>query len=361
MKKNEHDYGYYRFATICQDRIIFVCEDDLWEVSTNGGYAKRLTAGRGEFSMPRLSPDGKLVAFVAREEGHPEVFVMPSYGGIPKRLTYLGSGVLSICGWSADGKEIYFTSDARSAFLRETDAFKISCHGGEAECLRWGHVHTFMIAANGRTVLGRNAIDPARWKRYRGGTAGDLWIDQDGKGRFTRLIKIRGNPVSPMIIGNRIYFLSDHDGMGNIFSCRPNGSDLQQHTHHMQYYVRFPSTDGQRIVYTAGADIYLFDPKSGTDKRLDVKTPASTPQMQRKFIDGREYLEHFSPHPEGHSLALIARGQPITMGNWEGAPIQHGRGSGVRYRFAEWLPDGKRFLVVNDVDGFERIELHTAD
>src|SRR5262249_46383077 len=133
------------------------------------------------------------------------------------------------------------------------------------------------------------------------------------------------------------------------------------HTHHMQYYVRFPSTDGKRIVYTCGGDIYLFDPRTGSDKRIDVRTPATTHQVQRKFVDGPHYLEHFSPHPDGHSVALIARGQPITMGNWEGAPIQHGKGSSVRYRFAEWLPDGKHFVVLNDNDGFERIEMHSAD
>lgn len=361
MKESLHENGYYRYATIHKDRIVFVCEDDLWEVGAAGGDAKRLSAGRSEFSMPRFSPDGKKIALIAREEGHPEVFVMPSSGGNPVRLSYLGSDILNISGWSEDGKDIYFASDARSAFFREGDAFKISSEGGEPVCWRWGHVNTFMIGKGGEIVIGRNAIDPARWKRYRGGTAGDLWIDPNGKGKFKRLIELKGNLVCPMIIGSRVFFLSDHEGMGNIYSCRPDGKDLKQHTHHTQYYVRFPSTDGNRIVYTAGANIYVLDPKTGEDKRVDVKIPASTHQIRRKFSDARDYLEHFSPHPDGHSVALIARGQPITMGNWEGPPTQHGVGSAVRYRLAEWLPDGKRFIVINDREGFERVEMHHAD
>jgi tricorn protease len=361
MKEILHENGYYRYATIHKDRVVFVCEDDLWEVNVAGGDAKRLSAGRAEFSNPRFSPDGKMIALIAREEGHPEVFVMPASGGNPVRLTHLGSDVLNISGWSDDGKFIYFASDARSPFFREGDAFRIASSGGEPICHRWGHVNSFMIGKGGEVVIGRNAIDPARWKRYRGGTAGDLWIDPNGKGNFRRLIQLKGNLVCPMLIGSRVYFLSDHEGMGNIYSCRPDGKDLKQHTHHAQYYVRFPSTDGKRIVYTAGANIYVLDTLSGEDKRIDVKIAASTHQVRRKFSDGREYLEHFSPHPDGHSVALIARGQPITMGNWEGPPVQHGVGSAVRYRLAEWLPDGKRFAVVNDKDGYERVELHHGD
>lgn len=356
-----NDPGYFRYPTIHGDTIVFTCEDDLWSVPTSGGMARRLTAGTGECSMPKLSPDGKMIAFVGRDEGHPEVFVMPSNGGLPRRLTYLGADTCQVCGWSSDGADVLFVTDAYSAFFRHSEAYAVSVKGGMPRSLELGLAQSFSIGKNAGKVIGRNSNDPARWKRYRGGTAGEIWVDATGKGKFVPLIELKGNMVLPMWVGNRVFFLSDHDGIGNIYSCRPDGADLVKHTHHSDYFVRFPSTDGRRIVYSAGADLYLLDPVEKVNFKIDVITPPATMQSMRKFVPARSSLEHVSPHPEGHSLAIISRGQPLTMANWEGAALQHGSGSRIRYRQCEWLKDGQRFVVLTDREGFEQLELHHAD
>ena len=83
--------GYYRYPTIAGDRIVFVCEDDLWSVPAGGGTATRLTANFGTCNTPRLSPNGQWIAFVSNDEGNAEVYVMPAAGGTPRRITFLGS------------------------------------------------------------------------------------------------------------------------------------------------------------------------------------------------------------------------------------------------------------------------------
>lgn len=352
--------GYYRFATISDDNIVFVSEDDLWFVSAQGGIARRLTAGVSECSFPRLSPDGSMVAFVSREEGHPEIYVMPAEGGLARRLTFLGSDICYVAGWHVDSKSIIFVSDSKAPFFRQNEIYEISIDGGMPT--PWNIGHAVSVAFDGkRVVVGRNNNDPARWKRYRGGTAGELWVDANGTGEFKPLIKLRSNLASPMLIDDRVYFLSDHEGVGNIYSCTADGGDLQRHTEHGDYYVRHPSTDGKHIAYTCGGDLYVLDPhKDEGGMKLDVRISSAPRQAVRRFVPAAQFLEEVSVHPNGHSVGLISRGQPFTMPFWEEAVIQHGYGSKTRYRMMEWLPDGLEFVVLNDLSGYERLELHSA-
>ena len=353
--------GYYRYADDREQRDR-VCLRGRSLVGAGRGRcsARRLTASAGDVTFPRLSPDGSLLAFVGSEEGGPEVYVMPSAGGPAQRLTFLGATVCRVCSWEADGRRILFASDAASAFMRETIGYSVDREGGAARPLGIGHVATLSANADGRLVIGRNSEDPARWKRYRGGTAGDLWIDAGGDSGYRRLISLPGNLCWPMWIGERVAFLSDHEGIGNIYSVLPDGTDLRRHTNETTYFARFPSTDGKRIVYTAGAQIRVVDPQTNEVTEVEAHTPSTAPQAARRFIDVGEGLEHFAPSPDGTALSLISRGSPLTMPLWEEAAVQHGAGSGVRYRQAEWLCDGKRFVCVSDVDGRERLEVHPA-
>jgi tricorn protease len=354
--------GYARTPTIAGDRIVFVCEDDLWTVSTDGGIARRLTTAAGECSLPRLSRDGTRLAFVGRDEGHPELYVMDAEGGPARRITYLGSETLHCCGWSRDGRFIYFTSDAGSPFVRETLAFRVDANGGEPVPLGLGHAMTIDVAENGETLIGRNAIDPARWKRYRGGTAGHLWVDPRGDGEFRRVCReLDGNLVWPMWLDGRVYFLSDHEGIGNIYSVGSDGSGVRRHTNEREHYARYPATDGERIVYACGGDLVLLDPRKDAVRRVAIATPSTAPETARRFHDASELLERWMPSHDGTALALVSRGRAYTMPLWEEAVIEHGADDGARRRLITWLHDDKRVAYVDDDAGYERIAIAPVD
>jgi tricorn protease len=330
--------GYYRYPSIAGDRICYVCEDDLWSAPAGGGQGTRLTVSFGTCSHPRFSPDGESIAFISTDEGNPELYVMP-----------------------ADGSEIYFAANPTAWYEGETRPFAIARAGGIPRELNLGHARALSFGPDGRLAIGRNATDPSRWKRYRGGTSGEIWIDVEGTGRFSKLALPDGNPCWPMWIGDRIYFLADHEGIGNLYSCAVDGSGVVRHTNESEYYARFPSTDGRRIVYTAGAEIGCYEVASDTTRRIAIATHSAMPQTARRFEKASESLEHFAPHPDGTQIAFDARGQEFTMPLFDGATVRHGTGGRARTRLTQWLHDGEHLVSVTDVNGYEQIAIRRAD
>ncbi|PFX11168.1 Tricorn protease-like, partial [Stylophora pistillata] len=234
---------------------------------------------------------------------------------------------------------------------------------GDLSRLKVGHANEISFASNGKTwacVIQRHGgKDYSHWKRYRGGTAGQLWVDPVGKGKFHPLIALEGNLSSPLWLQDRIYFLSDHEGIGGLYSCTIEGKDLRTEIKHKEFYVRQPSTDGKKIAYHAGADLYVFDPALRQSRKVEFSYPSARPQRARKFVGVRSYLECCALHPNGHHLALSARGKAVALPNWEGGALYlGGKETAARYRQSAWLNDGERVALVRTGEERDTIEIY---
>ncbi|WP_018350392.1 S41 family peptidase [Longispora albida] len=339
--------GYLRYPTLHGDTLFFACEDDLWTVPAAGGRAIRLTAGVDEASHPRLSPDGTQLAFTGSADGPREVYVMPAEGGEARRLTFQ-SAHCTVAGWTPDGRIVYQSSAGHPH--RRHRLFAVSPDGGLPETLPYGDART--IAYGPVVVLGRNTGELQMWKRYRGGTAGDLWRED------RRLLSLPGNLASPVWLGDRLHFVSDHEGTGNVYSCTAEGEDVQRHTDHFEYYARNLTGDGRRLTYHSGGDIYLLE--DGESRKVDIQLGSSRAQRVRIFADAAAHLDTASLKPDGSGLAITTRGKAFSFGHWEGPVRQHGEPEGVRYRLLSYLADNERLVAAasDDSDQEALVVLH---
>lgn len=258
--------AYLRFPHVHGDLVAFTAEDDVWLAPLDGGRAWRVSADNMPVTQPRISPDGTTVAWTSTRDGAPEVFIAPVDGGPAKRLTYWGSYKTQVRGWTPDG-EVLAISTQGQASLRRTWARAVPLDGGPATTLPYGPVgdvahgpHTVLLSA----PMGREA---AWWKRYRGGTAGKLWIDREDDGEFVRLHEdLDGNIEYPLWVGDRLGFLSDHEGTGALYSSLADGSDLRRHTPLDGFYARHAATDGTRVVYSSAGELWVLDDLEGPSR-----------------------------------------------------------------------------------------------
>jgi len=350
--------GYYRFPTISNNKIAFVSEDDIWTVSLENNNAIKLTSNIAQISSPLYSPDGKWLAYVGREDGNTEIYIMPSNGGISKRLTYDGTFVSKIAIWK-NNQEIIYASDLNQPFSRISDLRSINIKGGQSKPLNYG-IASNIAFSKSFTVLGRNTQDPARWKRYKGGTAGELWIDSKNNFNFKKLLHINGNMACPMIVNDKVFFLSDHNGICNLYSCTPKGNSLEQHTFHKNYYARNATTDSKSIIYHSGADIYIYDIAKNTYNKLNINYNSGFIKKSRKFESAFNYLENISLNSKATHFTATSRGKLYSMGNWYGPVIQYGNVHGTRYRHSIYLTDNKSILTCSDESGEECLEIYNT-
>lgn len=350
---------YARFPTIHGDTIVFAAEGDLFTVPAGGGRATRLTTREGEETFPKFSPDGKWLAFSSEYQGNVDVWVMPAEGGEPRRLTFHPAAD-QVVAWRPDSKTIVFRSTRETA-NRELYLYEVDVEGGPARKLEVGTGSLASFSPDGKKIaFNRWSTEFRTWKRYRGGTAPDIWVGDLESKKFAKVTDWDGTDDFPMWQGDRIYFLSDRAGRANVFSMKPDGSDVKQHTQHSDLDARFADAQGGRVVYTLGGDIWLLDAKTGEDKKVDVTLPSDRTRLRPRFEDASKTLESYALDRTGRRIAVASRGDIFIAPPREGHVIELTQGSAVRDRAPAFSPDGKSVAFITDETGEQEIAIADA-
>ena len=350
--------GYLRTPDIHGDRIVFAAEGDLWTSSSDGSGVQKLTSHVGNESTPRFSPDGGTVAFSGSYDGNRDIYLVPAGGGEPRRLTWHPGPDLMI-GWDPAGDRVLFLSWRESAH-RTPSLFAVPAAGGEPEKLPVGYIASFDVDTDtGRYAFTRSS-GGGTWKRYRGGTAADIWVGDPKKGDFRQVTDFTGADFGPMWHGGRIYFLCDQGGTMNIWSMGPDGSDRKRHTDLGGWDARQASMGpGGRIAFTLAGDIHLFNPATGKEEKIDIDLPSERILTRKRYPDPASYVTWFDISPDADRLAVVSRGEIFSVPVEDGVTLPVTHGSGAREKRPTFDPEGERLVYITDESGEERIV--TAD
>ncbi|WP_457966766.1 PDZ domain-containing protein [Arthrobacter sp. D1-29] len=351
--------SYLRFPHVHGDLVTFVAEDDVWIAPLGGGRAWRVSSLQLPARNPRFTPDGKRLVWTVVQGTAPEVVTAEVDGGGYRQLTYFGHSSTRVKGFTANGSVIV-TSAFRQAESRHTYAYSLPVDGGWAEELPFGPVESVAFGpevGDERPVVLGSVLsrEPAWWKRYRGGTAGKLWIDTDGNGEFERLVpELDGNLTDPMWVDGRIAFLSDHEGYGNLYSVKPGGGDLRRHTDHEDFYVRHASTDGQRVIFESAGELWLLNDLESEAVRLDISLGSASQSRRPGLLKASQHLGAVVPDATGSASAVEAHGTIHWIRHKDGPSRIVEATPGVRARLPRPL-DGGRLAYIADHDGVEAL------
>jgi tricorn protease len=353
--------GFYRYPTIARGTIVFASEGDLWKVSAGGGVAQRLTAYEGEEKFPRISPDGRFIAFTAQYEGNDDVYVMPASGGEPQRLTYHPMSD-QVIGWTGDGRIVF--RSRRDHPHGDYRVYSLPVAGGIPEMIPLEPAAWLSFEPGGKRVAYQKiGLEFHNWKRYKGGEAEQIYVGTLQPLAFAEATTYDGKDAFPMWSPDgRIYFVTDRWGRPNLASMKPDGSDVRRHTTFEDYDVRWPALGDGTVVYQHKMDLWAFDIATGRNAQVPITLPSDRLQVRERFVDPMENIQGWGLSKSGDRIALETRGDVfVTRTRKKGLVRRITESSLARSKDPAFSPDGKAIAAWTEVDGEEQLLLYPSD
>jgi tricorn protease len=350
--------------TLSKTHIAFAYAGDLWLVAREGGEARLLTSGDGTKSDPVFSPDGSMIAFSGDYDGNVDVYVMPSDGGVPRRLTH-HPAVDEVVGWAPDGKSVLFRS-TRNSYSRFNRLFTVSLAGGLPHELPLPMAEFGAFSADGKHIAyvpvdNNRRLSAIGWKRYRGGKASRVWIANLSDLGLDTVPRDTSNDGNPMWVGGKVYFLSDRNGPFTLFSYDPKDKNVEQVLPGNGADIKSASAGPGAIVYEQFGSLNLFDPATGKSRPVAVTVPADLPNVRPHFKKVESEIARATLSPSGARALFEAHGEILTAPAEKGDIRNLTNTPGTMERDPTWSPDGKLVAYFSDESGEYQLFLKSPD
>ena len=362
-----------RFPTIHNQEVVFTYAGDLYTVSNNGGYARRLTDGEGFEMFAHFSPDGVNIAFTAQYDGNTEVYIMPAEGGTPTRLTYTATLTRDdigdrmgpnniVMGFTPDGKYVIYRSRKQSFNSFIGHLFKVPVEGGMSEQLPFA-TGSWCSYSNDASEIAFNQVfrEFRTWKYYKGGMADDIWIHTFENHKTRRITKNDSQDIFPMWKNENIYYLSDRDRIMNLFVYDTITNKTRKLTNFVKYDIKFPTIGDKAIVFENGGFIYSFDLKEEKVSMIPIKIREDNSGSRTVLKDASKMIRDVSISPDGIRLSFVARGDIWSVPVESGITRNLTSTSSIHERSVSWSPDGKYIAYISDKTGEYEIYIQAQD
>lgn len=352
-----------RFPDVSESEIVFVYGGDVWIVSKDGGVARKLSSPSGRESFPKFSPDGDKVAFSGNYDGNTDIYVVSGAGGMPERITH-HPGEDLVVDWYPDGESVLMRSKMLSPSERYNRLFRQPVEGGMPEVLPlpYGEIGSFSPGGD-RLAFQYKTRQSNAWKRYKGGTASDLWIYNLKDQSLKKFTDYEGTDAIPMWHNDTIYFLSDRgpEQRLNIWAYDTATEEKRQVTNFKEYDVKWPSLGPGDIVFENGGALYLLELGDESYSQVSVRVPDDLPELRPRLKEVSKNINNFSISPSGKRALFEARGEIFTVPQQRGSVRNLTQTAGIAERFPAWSPDGKNVAYFSDRTGEYELYIRQSD
>ncbi len=350
-----------RNPDISSTHIVFSYADDLWLVPREGGKATPLASPPGAESNPRFSPDGTSIAFMGNYDGGRDLYTVTIDGGIPQRVSHHpGSEFLQ--DWLADGTLLYSMRGLDMPNFEQL--FTVPATGGMFTRLPVPYGANASISADGST-LAYTLVDRdwRTWKRYKGGTATDIWLFNLDTNESEMITNWDGTDTDPMWHNGKVYYLSDAGPAHrrNLWLYDPATGIRTQLTRHTDQDVRDPAIGDGRIVYQLGPELRVYNTQTNGDALVNVTIPGARATIREQEVDYANFIEWFHVSPNGKRALFGARGELWTLPTSAGSTQNLTRTAGVAERYPVWSPCGRWIAYASDETGEYEIYVRQSD
>ena len=356
--------------SLSKTQIAFVYGGDIWIVSREGGEAHRLVTnrdlstgptviGRDLSTGPIFSPDGSMVAFSGNYDSNIDIYVVPSAGGEPRRLTYHPGADIAV-GWTPDGKSVLFSSP-RSSDNDSDHLFTIPAAGGFPRQLPLDMAESGSYSPDGTHIAYVPVFQwEPDWKGYRGGQTTPIWIADLADSSVVKIPRENSNDSHPMWVGNTVYFLSDREGPRTLYAYDTTTQKVTRVIENTKGFdIDAASAGPGAIVYSQFGVLHLYDLNSQQDREVKVTVSADMPQLLPHWVKVGDQIQDAGISPTGARAVFEAHGDIFTVPAEKGDVRNITNTSGVAERDPAWSPDGKSIAYFSDASG--EYELHIRD